>query len=56
MKKKQWYVEIDLDAEPKSYDEVTSWFEGVCKLLAIIQEGVPFVCKVDFFYRDGDRE
>lgn len=56
MKERQWYIELDNDEEPACYEKVDSWFQGVCELLKYIEKGVPFTCKIDFFYRDGGTE
>ena len=54
MKKKVWILNVDNDCVNEYNGEVESWFSGICKLLAVIQKGVPFVCSLDFIYRDGD--
>ena len=56
MRKKVWFLDVDLDGVNEFHGEVQTWFEGVCKILACIQKGVPFICSLDFFYRDGDDE
>lgn len=56
MKVRQWYIELVNDLDDQIYELCEGWFGAVCKLLTYIEKGIPFTCKVDFFYRDGGKE